>query len=106
MKPGKYPSKAPTAKIRGGRRRGFVGPANSAGGELSPQEVLGLKLALLKPLRPGRSGILIIAHKDRQRHTCDIVVLNQEHWSPEEELVQDLLAVTQVFSARLYSLRI
>jgi predicted site-specific integrase-resolvase len=33
------------------------------------------------------------------------VVLNQEHWSPEEELVQDLLTITPVFSARLYGLR-
>ncbi|NMP22940.1 hypothetical protein [Sulfobacillus harzensis] len=32
-------------------------------------------------------------------------MLNQEHLSPEQELVQDLLTITQVFSARLYGLR-
>ena len=69
-------------------------------------------------MEAGTVGTLIIAHKDRltrfgyeglerfcQRHACDIAVLNQEHWSPEEDLVQDLLTITQVFSARLYGLR-
>jgi predicted site-specific integrase-resolvase len=68
-------------------------------------------------IEAGTVGTLIVAHKDRltrlgyewferfcQRHACDILVLNQEHWSPEEELAQDLLAITQVFSARLYGL--
>ena len=63
-------------------------------------------------------GTLIIAHKDRltrfgyewfarfcQRHACDILVLNHEHLSPEEELVQDLWTITYVFSARLAGLR-
>ena len=34
------------------------------------------------------------------------MVLNQEHLSPEEELVQDLLTITHVFSARLDGLPI
>lgn len=63
-------------------------------------------MGAVEAIEAGTVSILIIAHKDRQRHTCDIVVLNQEHWSPEEELTQGLLAITQVFSARLYSLRI
>ena len=63
-------------------------------------------MGAVEAIEAGTVGILIIAHKDRQRHTCDIVVLNQEHWSPEEELAQGLLAITQICSARLYSLRI
>ncbi len=39
------------------------------------------------------------------QHGCEILVLHQEHWSPEQELVQDLLTIMQVFSARLYELR-
>lgn len=75
-------------------------------------------LALMDAIEAGTVGTLIVAHKDRltrlgyewferfcQRHACDILVLNQEHLSPEEELVQDLLTITQVFSARLYGLR-
>jgi putative transposase len=61
-------------------------------------------------IETGTVGTLMIAHKDRftrfgsewferfcQCHACDIVVLNQEHWSPEEELVQDLLPITMSF---------
>ncbi len=75
-------------------------------------------LALIDAIEAGTVGTVIIAHKDRltrlgyewferfcRRHACDIVVLNQEHWSPEAALVQDLLTITQVFSARLYGLR-
>ena len=74
--------------------------------------------AVMDAIEAGTVGTLIIAHQDRltrfgyewfarfcQRHACDIVVLNQEHLSPEAELVQDLLTITHVFSARLYGLR-
>ena len=75
-------------------------------------------LALMDAIEAGTVGTLIIAHKDRltrfgyewfarfcQRHACDIVALNQEHWSYEEELVQDLWTITHVFLARLAGLR-
>ncbi len=75
-------------------------------------------LALMDATAAGTVGTLIIAHKDRltrfgyewfarfcQRHACDILVLNQDHLSPEEELVQDLWTITHVFSARLAGLR-
>lgn len=61
---------------------------------------------------------LVIAHKDRlcrfgfewfarfcKQHGCDLLVLNQERLSPEQEMVQDLLAIVHTFSARLYGLR-
>jgi len=61
---------------------------------------------------------LAIAHKDRlcrfgfdwferhmQQHGCELLVLNQESLSPEQEMVQDLMTITHCFSARLYGLR-
>ena len=40
-----------------------------------------------------------------QRHGTEILVMNGESFSPEEELVRDLLAIVTVFSARLHGLR-
>src|SRR3989442_11784128 len=61
---------------------------------------------------------LIIAHRDRlvrfgyeyfeafcERHHTELVVLNGEAMSPEQELVRDLVAIVTVFSARLPGLR-
>lgn len=75
-------------------------------------------LAVMDAVDAGDVAMLILAHKDRltrfgyewferfcQQHGCEILVLNQEHLSPEQELVQDLLTITQVFSARLSGLR-
>ncbi|PSR30918.1 MAG: IS607 family transposase, partial [Sulfobacillus benefaciens] len=75
-------------------------------------------LALMDAVDAGEISTLIVAHKDRltrfgyewferfcQQHGCEILVLNQEHLSPEQELVQDLLTITHAFSARLYGLR-
>ncbi len=75
-------------------------------------------LALMDAVESGAVETLVVAHKDRltrfdyewferfgQQPACEILVLNQEELSPEEELVQDLLTITHVFSARLYGLR-
>jgi putative resolvase len=40
-----------------------------------------------------------------ERHGTEILVMNAESFSPEEELVRDLLAIVTVFSARLHGLR-
>jgi putative resolvase len=66
----------------------------------------------------GEISTLVIAHKDRlarfgydllvhlcRTHECQIVVLNTESLSPEQEMVQDLMTITHCFSARLYGLR-
>lgn len=66
----------------------------------------------------GEVGTLVIAHKDRlarfgfdylervaTKNGCTIVVANQESLSPQEEMVQDLLAIVRTFSCRLYGLR-
>jgi predicted site-specific integrase-resolvase len=61
---------------------------------------------------------LVIAHKDRlarfgyellahlcETHGCQIVLLNTESLSPEQEMVQDLMTIVHCFSSRLYGLR-
>ena len=70
--------------------------------------------------RIGRSeiGVLVVAHKDRlvrfgykwfehycKKHECEILVLNNESLSPEQEMVQDLMTIVHCFSSRLYGLR-
>jgi predicted site-specific integrase-resolvase len=66
----------------------------------------------------GRIACLVIAHKDRlmrfgydliqhlcETHDCRLVVRQNERSRPEPEMVQDVLAMVQCFSARLYGLR-
>ena len=65
----------------------------------------------------GQVRRLIIAHRDRlvrfgydyfeafcQRHHTEMVVMNGENLSPEQELVRDLIAIVTVFSDRLHGL--
>ena len=61
---------------------------------------------------------IIIAHKDRFVHFgydwfekflrkmgVEIMIVNNEKLSPQEELVQDLISIIHVFSCRIYGLR-
>ncbi|PGS24612.1 IS607 family transposase [Bacillus cereus] len=61
---------------------------------------------------------IIIAHKDRfvclgyewfEGFLCkmgvEIMIVNNEKLSPQEELVQDLISIIHVFSCRIYGLR-
>jgi putative resolvase len=61
---------------------------------------------------------LVIAHRDRltrfgvdlishlcQQHGCELLEINDEQQSPEQEMVEDLMAVVHTFSCRLYGLR-
>lgn len=61
---------------------------------------------------------LVLAHRDRltrfgfewfehyaKIHGCELLVLNQERLSPEQEMVQDLMTIVHCFSSRLYGLR-
>lgn len=61
---------------------------------------------------------LVIAHRDRltrfgfewfehyaKLHRCELLVLNQERLSPEQEMVQDMMTIVHCFSDRLYGLR-
>jgi putative resolvase len=73
---------------------------------------------LMEMIELGQVRRLIIAHRDRlvrfgydyfeafcERHHTEIVVINDESLSPEQELVRDLIAIVTVFSARLHGLR-
>ncbi|MGP3972376.1 IS607 family transposase [Streptomyces sp. 6N223] len=75
-------------------------------------------LALMESIERGEIGTLVIAHKDRlarfgfeyleyvaDKNGCTILVANQESLSPQEEMVQDLLAIVHTVSCRLYGLR-
>ena len=73
---------------------------------------------LMEMVELGQVRRMVIAHRDRlvrfgygyfeafcERHNTEIVVINGETLSPEQELVQDLVAILTVFSARLHGLR-
>jgi len=73
---------------------------------------------LMEMIELGQVRRLIIAHRDRlvrfayeyfeafcERHHTEIVTINGENLSPEQELVRDLIAIVTVFSARLHGLR-
>jgi predicted site-specific integrase-resolvase len=75
-------------------------------------------LSLMSQIQLGEIKSLIIAHKDRlvrfgfdyfqvmaQENGCEIIVANQEHLSPQREMVEDLMAIVHTFSCRLYGLR-
>ena len=75
-------------------------------------------LAVVDRIVAGEIGILVIAHKDRlarfgfaliehlcEQARCEIVVLNAESLSPEQEMVEDLMTIVDCFSSRLHGLR-
>lgn len=74
---------------------------------------------LMEMIELGQVRRLLIAHRDRlvrfgyeyfeafcQRHHTEIVVINGENLSPEQELVRDLIAIVTEFTARLHGLRL
>jgi len=75
-------------------------------------------LALVDRIVTNQVAALVIAHNDRlvrfgfdllshlcRTHDCELLVMNTETLSPEQEMVQDLMTITHCFSARLYGLR-
>lgn len=75
-------------------------------------------LAIMSEVGSGRISKLIVAHKDRlarfgfdyfeffaNQNNCEIMVANQEQLSPQQEMVEDLIAIVHTFSCRLYGLR-
>lgn len=75
-------------------------------------------LEIMRRIEYGEISQLIVAHKDRlvrfgfeyfdtfaAQHGCKIVVANQEQLSPQQEMVEDLMAIVHTFSCRLYGLR-
>lgn len=75
-------------------------------------------LDLVGRIQRGEIQKLIVAHKDRlmrfgfelfqhiaTENGCEIVVANQEALSPQQEMVEDLMAIVHTFSCRLYGMR-
>lgn len=75
-------------------------------------------LSLVDAILEGQVERVILAHQDRlarfgyqlvvhlcETHQCELLVMNTEELSPEQELVQDLITITHCFSPRLYGLR-
>jgi len=75
-------------------------------------------LALMDEIGRREIKTLILAHRDRLTRFgfewfehyakacgCEVLVLNQERLSPEQEMVQDLMTIVHCFSSRLYGLR-
>lgn len=102
----------------------FLAAKGIANAEFVEEVGGGLNLArplfqqLVFDVEDGKVGRLIIAHKDRlcrfgfdliksicSRKGCELLELDQERLSPEQEMVQDLLAIVHCFSSRLYGLR-
>lgn len=75
-------------------------------------------LQLVDAIVAGEIACVVLAHQDRlarfgytllahlcATHQCNLVVMNTETLSPQQELVQDLITITHCFSSRLYGLR-
>ena len=75
-------------------------------------------LKMVEAVLGGEVSDLIAAHKDRllrfgfdllaylcRQNDCRMWIINTEQVSPEQEMVQDLMAITHCFSSRLYGLR-
>jgi predicted site-specific integrase-resolvase len=75
-------------------------------------------LSLLTEMMTGQIGTVYIAHKDRlcrfafdlvehlaKVNGCSIVVANNQYLSPQQEVVEDLMAIIHCFSCRLYGSR-
>lgn len=75
-------------------------------------------LSLMERIEAREIAHLLLAHKDRltcfgfdwfkhfvQQHGCAITVVNQESLSPQEEMIENLMAIVQTLSGRLHGLR-
>lgn len=75
-------------------------------------------LQVVDQIVSGQAACLVVAHKDRlcrfgfdllshlcQMHGTKLVVMNNESLSPQQEMVEDMLAIVHCFSSRLYGLR-
>jgi predicted site-specific integrase-resolvase len=75
-------------------------------------------IKLVNEITKNKIKKLIIAHKDRLvrfgfelieelciENNVELIVINDEKVSPQEEMVNDLMSIIHVFSSRLYGLR-
>lgn len=84
------------------------------GMNMSRPKFLGIIFGIIN----GEIGILVVAHKDRlarfgfdlienlaNNYGCEVIIANQESLSPQQEIIEDLMAIIHTFSCRLYGLR-
>jgi len=75
-------------------------------------------LKLLKMILNNEVSKVVVAYPDRlvrfgfeiieevcKAHNCEIVVLNKEDKTPEQELIEDLISILVSFSGKLYGMR-
>ena len=75
-------------------------------------------MPIVKGIIDGSIGTLIVAHKDRlarfgfdlvqnvaDTYGCEIIVTDTAELSPQQEMVEDLMAIVHTCSCRLYGLR-
>ena len=75
-------------------------------------------LSIMDRIQRGEIKTLLVAHKDRlmrfgfdlfqhiaTENGCEIIVANQESLSPQQEMVEDLMAIIHTFSCRLYGMQ-
>jgi putative resolvase len=73
---------------------------------------------ILADVELGLIDKLVIAHRDRlvrfgfdwfksfcESHATELVIMNNEKLSPEQEMIEDLMSIVHVFSSRFYGLR-
>jgi len=73
---------------------------------------------ILEMAAQGKIQRLYISNKDRfvrfgyewfeqflKKNACEVIVVNNESMSPQEEMIQDLISIIHVFSCRIYGLR-
>ena len=74
--------------------------------------------ALISMVEAGDVDKIIVSHKDRfvrfgfdwfnsfcEKHNTEIIVVNNEKTTPNQELIEDLISIIHVFSCRIYGLR-
>ena len=75
-------------------------------------------MEIVKGIINGSVGTLIVAHKDRltrfgfdliqnlaDTYGCEIIITDTESLSPQQEMVEDLMAIVHTYSCRLHGLR-
>lgn len=75
-------------------------------------------IKLINEITKHKINKVIVAHKDRlvrfgfelieeicKEYNVELIVINDEKLSPQEEMVTDLMSIIHVFSSRLYGLR-
>ena len=75
-------------------------------------------LKILELVEQNKIEKIIIAHKDRfvrfgfdyfqnfcKKHNTEIIIINLDSYSPEQEFTEDLISIIHCFSSKLYGLR-